>query len=216
MRTAAENIETKVSEAETKEPKEPIVETFIKSLSQGKQYDRSLEKLLSGYIGRKGSEVAEDVVNALYEPNGKGVPKFIEALAPYLHINTSKLSATDIDKFVAKYGIQKDALKRLVAGKEVFDAAVLSQVTTQLGTQLVTDFIDYIPAAIANEAYKNMASAKLKTIGLQRALAGEPAAKNLEVQLASVATPEQLQGIANGIVSDAYRTYKSATPNTLM
>ncbi len=204
-----------VGQKEADKPDYAIVSNFTNALSQGKEFDHGLEGLIGDFIGKKGKDVAMDVVTRLYEPNGKGVPKFIEALAPYLHINLEKLTKEDIDKYVSKYGILMDTLRRTISGRDVFDTGAVQQITTQLAANLVNEFTDYIPASIANQAYKNMNLAKSYTVEIGRALGGDPVAKNLEAQLRSVHTPEQLQATVNGILSDAYTRYKGATPNTI-
>ena len=193
--------------------KPPVLSQLEQALTNAKTLDHDLEGALGQFLDRPSGEVADKVIEALYEKNGEGVPYFVEKIAHRLGVDPTKLDRDAVDKLIGEYGVVRETLKTIIASKDKFDAATVSQITTQLATQLAADLMKGIPGQVANLAYKDMGRAKWVAIEMEMYLRGPQAAANLERQLINVATPDRLQAIVAGITDGAYRSIKEATPN---
>lgn len=194
-------------------PAHPILSRLETSLGASRSYDHDLEEALGQYLNKSGSEVADKVIETLYGKNGDGVPYFVEKLAPRLGIDLKKLDKAEVDKFIGQYGIIKENLKSLIAAREKFDSAAVSQITTQLAGILFAHLMEGAPAQIANIAYKDGATADDILVKMQEFLRGPNAARSLKHQLKTALTPDRKQGIASGIIEGAYASYKETTTN---
>lgn len=193
--------------------KHPILSQFEKSLSDSRPFEHDLEAALGQYLNNSSTDVVDKVIETLYGKNGDGIPYFVEQLAPRLGIDIKKLDKAGIDKLIGKYGIIKETLKGLITAKEKFDTATISQITSQLASQLFADFMQGVPGQVANIAYKNGKDADEILVAMQGFLRGPNAARNLQQQLKTALTPDRKQAIATGIIENAYPTYRESTSN---
>ena len=193
-------------------PAHPVLSQLERSLSDAKSFDHDLETILGPFLNKPSTEVVDRVIEALYGKNGNGIPYFVELLAPRLGLDPKKLDVATIDKLVGKYGITKETLKGLIAAREKFDAATISQITTQLAAQLFADFMQGASAQIGNLAYKNRNLAVELIVAMQEYLGGPNAGRNIKQQLSTALTPDRIQGVAGGVIENAYSAHKQATP----
>lgn len=166
--------------------KHPIVEQYLAAHDISEDYTARLtaELLNKGMVGKAvNKRTIDDVVSFFHSG------EVADAIRKVFGAKTKELSDEEL---LARYGLPKHIIKETLGEYKSLTPEVLLRLAQQLGARIHAELVSHHPAAIANEAYDDLAGAQKAMLSLYEVSGGEKYAAANKATIENLLAPDKI------------------------